>query len=182
MLGCSALLARECDTVIAGGGSILNEPYTFAGLSKGGFVSKTGNCRTFQDTADGYCRGEGVSVVVLKRLEDAVANNDRILAVISAAARNHSALASSITHPHSGTQQKLMNRVIQQANMTADQVNFVEMHGTATQAGDVAEMDSVMNTVGKQRTGSNPLFLGAVKANIGHGEAVSIPHRLILQR
>ena len=75
-LACSALLARSCDTAVAGGGSILAAPRDFAGLSKGGFLSPTGNCKTFQDSADGYCRGEGVGIVVLKRLEDAVAEND----------------------------------------------------------------------------------------------------------
>lgn len=75
-LACSALLARDCDTALAGGGSILAAPQEFAGLSKGGFLSPTGNCKPFQDSADGYCRGEGVGVVVLKRLEDAIAGND----------------------------------------------------------------------------------------------------------
>ncbi len=75
-LACSALLARDCDTAVAGGGSILAAPPAFAGLSKGGFLSPTGNCKTFQDSADGYCRGEGIGVVVLKRLEDAIAGND----------------------------------------------------------------------------------------------------------
>ena len=75
-LACSALLARNCDTAVAGGGSILAAPQDFAGLSKGGFLSPTGNCKTFQDSADGYCRAEGVGIVVLKRLEDAIAAND----------------------------------------------------------------------------------------------------------
>lgn len=75
-LACTALLARNCDTAVAGGGSILAAPQFFSGLSKGGFLSPTGNCKTFQDSADGYCRGEGIGVVVLKRLEDAIADND----------------------------------------------------------------------------------------------------------
>ena len=75
-LACSALIARDCDTTVAGRGSILAAPRDFAGLSKGDFLSATGNCKTFHDSADGYCRTEGVGVVVLKRLEDALAEND----------------------------------------------------------------------------------------------------------
>ena len=75
-LACSALLSRNCDTAVAGGGSILAAPREYIGLSKGSFLSSTGNCKTFQDNADGYCRGEGVGIVVLKRLEDAIAEND----------------------------------------------------------------------------------------------------------
>ena len=75
-LACSALLARDCDTAVAGGGSILAAPHDFSGLSKGGFLSPTGSCKTFHDSADGYCRGEGTGVVVLKRLEDAMAEKD----------------------------------------------------------------------------------------------------------
>lgn len=75
-MACSALQSRNCDTAVAGGGSILASPRAYAGLSKGGFLSPTGGCKTFHDSADGYCRGEGIGVVVLKRLEDAIAEND----------------------------------------------------------------------------------------------------------
>ena len=173
LLACSALIARECDTALAGGGSLLSAPEMYAGLSKGGFLSTTGACRTFNDNADGYCRGEGVGVVVLKRLEDAVADNDNIQAVIRGAARTYSADAISITQPHVETQEKLFKKVLQQASVIPSDVGFIEMHGTATQAGDTVEMTSVTNVFGKGRAVDNPLFVGAVKANVGHGEAVS---------
>lgn len=173
LLACDHLIARDCDTALAGGGSILNSPAIFSGLSKGGFLSTTGSCKTFREDADGYCRGEGVGVLVLKRLEDAIADNDNIHGVITAAARNYSAEASSITHPHSGTQERLYKRVLQQAAIDAQEISYVEMHGTATQAGDKSEMTSVSNVFGKDRTKENPLYVGAVKASVGHGEAVS---------
>ena len=75
-MACSALLDRSCDTAVAGGGSILAAPLEYAGLSKGGFLSPSGGCKTFQEGADGYCRGEGIGIVVLKRLEDAIAGHD----------------------------------------------------------------------------------------------------------
>jgi acyl transferase domain-containing protein len=172
-LACSALLARECDTALAGGGSILDSPAPFAGLSRGGFLSPEKGCETFHDDADGYVRGEGVGVVVLKRLEDAVADNDNILGVVRGSARNYSKGASSITHPSSEAQQRLYRQILNQNAIDPASVSYVEMHGTGTQAGDFTEMSSVLSTFGQYRSKDNPLVVGAVKANIGHGEAVS---------
>ena len=173
-LACSALIARECDTAVAGGGNILNSPETYSGLSRGGFLSTTGACKTFRHDADGYCRGEGVAVVILKRLEDAFAENDTIHAVIRGFAKNHSAWAESITHPHPETQQRLHAKLLRRSSVKPHEISYVEMHGTATQVGDVAEMTSVTNVLAQGRLSDNPLYLGAVKANIGHGEAVGL--------
>ena len=173
-LACSALIARECDTAVAGGGSLLTAPEMYAGLSRGGFLSTTGGCRTYNNNADGYCRGEGVGVVVLKRLEDAIADNDNIQAVIKGAARSYSADAVSITQPHGETQEKLFKNILRQTSVLPEEVGFVEMHGTATQAGDTVEMTSVVNVFGEKRSPNNPLVVGAVKASVGHGEAVNI--------
>ncbi|KAL2831415.1 hypothetical protein BDW59DRAFT_157843 [Aspergillus cavernicola] len=172
-LACSALLSRECDTAMAGGVNSITSPEPYSGLSKGGFLSPTGACKTFQDAADGYCRGEAVGVVILKRLEDAIHDNDNVLAVIRGHGRNHSALASSITHPHADTQVRLYNDVLQKAGMQAQEIGFVEMHGTGTQAGDAVEMTSVLEVFGRNRTKTNPLIVGAVKANMGHTEAAA---------
>jgi acyl transferase domain-containing protein len=172
-LACSALAARECDTALAGGGSILNSPAPFAGLSRGGFLSAERGCETFHDDADGYVRGEGVGVVIIKRLEDALADNDNILGVIAGAARNYSSDASSISHPSTDAQQRLYRQVLEQSGTDPKSVGYVELHGTGTQAGDFAEVSSVLGTFGEGRTRDSPLVLGAVKANIGHGEAVS---------
>ncbi len=173
MLACNDLIARNCDTALAGGGSMLTSPGPYAGLSRANFLSTTGGCKTFADSADGYCRGEGVGVVVLKRLEDAVSDNDNILAVVRGAARNYSASATSITHPSVEAQQSLYRSLLQKACVEPDEVGFVEMHGTATQAGDFAEMTSVTGIFGKGRSKSNPLVVGALKANVGHGEAAA---------
>lgn len=178
-LACSALIARECDTALAGGGSILAAPAIYAGLSRGGFLSRTGGCKTFRDDADGYCRGEGVGVVVLKRLEDAIADNDNIQAVISSSARTYSANALSITQPHAETQEKLYKRVLQQACVDPNNIGYIEMHGTGTQWGDLTEIQSVASVFGEGRTKDNPLVVGAVKANVGHGEAVGIPSEML---
>lgn len=171
-LACSALIARECDMALAGGGSLLLSPAPFSGLSRGGFLSSHGGCQTFHDDADGYVRGEGVGVVVLKRLEDAQADNDNILGVIKGFGRNYSSDATSITHPSATAQQQLYRTVLQRSSTDPASVAYIEMHGTGTQAGDATEMSSVLSTFAKNRTPDNPLVVGAVKANIGHGEAV----------
>ncbi|KAL8757001.1 MAG: hypothetical protein Q9199_002543 [Rusavskia elegans] len=175
-LAVTSLRARDCDTAVTGGMNILTNPDIFSGLSKGQFLSKTGNCQTFDNNADGYCRGEGVATVILKRLEDAKADKDNILGVILESATNHSADAVSITHPHAPTQEYLYKELLNRSGLDANDVSYVEMHGTGTQAGDKTEMESVTNVFAsrkRQRRSDQPLHLGAVKANIGHGEAAS---------
>jgi naphtho-gamma-pyrone polyketide synthase len=172
-LACNTLLAGDIDTAVAGGANILTASDLFAGLSRGGFLSPTGGCKTFDDAADGYCRGDAVGTVVLKRLEDAIADNDNVLAVIKAVATNHSARAISITHPHSETQQELFQTVLRTSNLTPNDIDVVELHGTGTQAGDFTEFSSVMGVFGHNRPRDKSLYVGTVKPNIGHGEAAS---------
>ncbi|KAH7374244.1 PKS16 protein [Cadophora sp. MPI-SDFR-AT-0126] len=171
-LACSALQARECNMAVAGGSNILTGCNMYAGLSRGSFLSPTGSCKTFDASADGYCRGEGVGVIILKRLEDAVANRDNILAVVKAVATNHSAQAVSITHPHVETQAKLFREVLIQASVEPEDIDYVELHGTGTQAGDAAESKSMMSVLAKTPR-SRPLTIGSIKPNIGHGEAAA---------
>ncbi|KAH9230450.1 hypothetical protein K456DRAFT_1773694 [Colletotrichum gloeosporioides 23] len=170
-LACASLLGRDCDMALAGGANVMTGPNLWAGLSRAGFVSPTGSCKTFDETADGYCRGEGVGIIVLKRLEDAIQAGDNIQGIIRGIATNHSANALSITQPHGPTQKKLYNQVLRKANLTPDQIQYVEMHGTGTQAGDVTEMNSVVSTFASGREPTNPLYVGGIKANVGHGEA-----------
>ncbi|SPQ22247.1 190496d0-b581-4049-948e-f857bac8ae96 [Thermothielavioides terrestris] len=175
-VACTALWARDCDTAIVGGLSCMTNPDIFAGLSKGQFLSKNGPCSTFDDAADGYCRGDGCASVVVKRLDDALADKDRILGVILGTATNHSADAISITHPHGPTQSALSTAILEEAGVDPLDVDYVEMHGTGTQAGDGTEMLSVTNVFApadRKRRADRPLYLGAVKANVGHGEAAS---------
>ncbi|KAL2818236.1 hypothetical protein BDW59DRAFT_175214 [Aspergillus cavernicola] len=175
-LGCTSLWSGDCDTAVAGGLSVLTSPDLFAGLSRGQFLSQTGSCKTFDNAADGYCRADGVGTVVIKRLCDAELDNDNILAVILGAATNHSAQAISITHPHAGTQSNLYRDILQQSGVDPFDVGYIEMHGTGTQAGDGTEMRSVTDVFAPARPArpaNNPLYVGAIKANIGHGEASS---------
>lgn len=150
-------------------------PNLYAGLIRGEFLSPTGSSKTFDESADGYHRGDAIGVVVLKRLSDAIATGDNIKGVIRGVGTNHSAYASSITLPHSQYQKDLLKMVLQEAALSPQAISYVEMHGTATQAGDEIEIDSVASTFGVNRAASNPLYIGAVKANVGHGEGLGSP-------
>ncbi|KAI9717250.1 MAG: Type I Iterative PKS [Chrysothrix sp. TS-e1954] len=181
-LACTSLWAGDCDTACAGGLNILTNPDIFSGLSKGQFLSPSGSCKTYDNDADGYCRGDGVGSVVLKRYSDAISDRDNILGCILGAATNHSAEAVSITHPHAGAQEYLYNKILTDAGVDAHEISYVEMHGTGTQAGDGIEMTSVTNVFAprsRQRRANERLYLGAVKANIGHGEASSGVNSLV---
>lgn len=157
--------------------NVLTNSDAFAGLSHGHFLTKTPNaCKTWDSEADGYCRADAVASLVIKRLEDAEADNDNILGVVLSGATNHSANAISITHPHAGHQAYLGRLVLNRAGVDPLDVGYVEMHGTGTQAGDAAEIESVTEVFapkagGKRRSPKNPLYIGAVKANVGHSEA-----------
>ena len=175
-LACTSLQAGECDTAFTGGANVLTNPDIFSGLSRGHFLSKTGSCKTFDNDADGYCRGDGVATVILKRLDDALTDKDPILGIIRGTATNHSAEAISITHPHVGAQEFLFSKVLQDCGVDPHEISYVEMHGTGTQAGDGVEMESVSNVFAPrngQRGTDKPLYVGAIKANIGHGESVA---------
>lgn len=172
-LACQQLQARECDMAVAGGSTVMSSPHTFSALSRAGVLSTTGNCKTYRDDADGYCRGDFSGCVVLKRLEDAVAANDNVLAVIAASGRNHAGNAPSITTSDAGAQERLFRQVLRKAQVTPEEVAYVEMHGTGTQVGDLAEMTAVANTFKRAKGDKTPLRVGAVKANIGHTEAAA---------
>ena len=181
-LACTSLWAGDCDTACAGGLNVLTNPDIFSGLSKGQFLSKSGSCKTYDNDADGYCRGDGCASVILKRYEDAVRDKDHILGSILATGTNHSAEAVSITHPHAGAQEFLYKKILADAGVDAHDVGYVEMHGTGTQAGDGIEMTSVTNAFAPPNRRRNPdqiLNLGAIKANIGHGEASSGVNALV---
>lgn len=174
---CTSLWSGDTDTVVAGGMNVLTNSDAFAGLFNGHFLSQTPNaCKTWDCEADGYCRGDGVGSIVMKRLEDAETDNDNILGIIRASATNHSAEAISITHPHAGHQAFLYRQVLSRAGIDPLDVNYVELHGTGTQAGDAEEIKGITDVfapIKSRRHSRQPLHIGAVKSNVGHGEAAA---------
>ncbi|RYP53057.1 hypothetical protein DL769_010571 [Monosporascus sp. CRB-8-3] len=175
-VACTSLRAKECDTAVVGGLSCMTNSDIFSGLSRGQFLSKENNCNTFDNDADGYCRADACASVIVKRLDDALADKDNILAVVLDTQTNHSADAISITHPHGPTQSLLSSAILDESGVDPHDVDYVEMHGTGTQAGDSTEMISVTDIfapANRHRPADRPLYLGSVKSNLGHGEAAS---------
>jgi acyl transferase domain-containing protein/acyl carrier protein len=169
---CNALQMGECSSAIAGGVNIMSTATNFLDLGKAGFLSPTGQCKPFDAAADGYCRSEGVGLIVLKRLSQAVANGDNILAVLPGIATNQGGLSSSLTVPHAPSQVTLYKRVLEQAGMSPAQVTYVETHGTGTQAGDPLEMASIRQVFGGNKRHTQ-LNIGSIKANLGHCETAA---------
>ena len=172
-LACQSLRAGESDVAMAGGVSLMLTPELMITLSKVGFMSPSGRCRTFDAAADGFVRGEGCGVVVLKRLGDAIADQDRVLAVIRGSAVNQDGHSTVLSAPNGLAQQALIQDALANAQVGAERVGFVEAHGTATPLGDPIEVEALAATVGQPRPDGSRCYLGSAKANIGHLEAAA---------
>ncbi|MCX7120799.1 MAG: AMP-binding protein [Gammaproteobacteria bacterium] len=168
-----ALQAGDCDAAIAGGINFMLEPDVSIGLTKGGFLSPEGRCKTFDAQANGYVRSEGCGLVLLKRYEDAVDAGDKILGVIVGSAINQDGASNGITAPSGMSQIHCYQAALRHAGIAADNINYIEAHGTGTQLGDAIEMKSIQFVYDQNRAAENPLFVGAVKSSIGHCEAAS---------
>jgi acyl transferase domain-containing protein/SAM-dependent methyltransferase len=168
-LACQSLRARECRLAIAGGVNALLSPENFVGLTQAKALSPSGRCRTFSEEADGYVRGEGAAVVVLKDLDDAVRDGDRIHAVIRGSAVNQDGRTNGITAPNPAAQQAVIERALACAGIAADTISYVEAHGTGTKLGDPIEVEAL--ALAHRR--SSQCALGSVKTNLGHLEAAA---------
>ena len=169
---CRAICSGECSRAIAGGTNMITSPFDYQNLHAAGFLSPSGPCKPFDAGADGYCRGEGVGVIVLKRLEDALKENDNILGVIVGSAANQNYNLSHITVPHSGSQIDLYRKVMSAAGVDPKSVSYVEAHGTGTGVGDPVECHSIREAFAGASRETN-LHFGSIKGNIGHTEATA---------
>ena len=169
-LACQSLRLRESDVALAGGVHLSLSPFSAIALSKWSALSPTGRCKTFDATADGFVRGEGCGVVVLKRLADAQRDGDRILSVVRGSAVNQDGRSNGMTAPNALAQRDVITTALRQADVTADSVSYVETHGTGTILGDPIEFEALAATYGR---GEGSCALGAVKTNIGHTEAAA---------
>ncbi|KAI1082132.1 polyketide synthase [Whalleya microplaca] len=168
-----SILAGDCRAALVGAANTMTSPNMYLGLDRAHFLSPSGQCKAFDTSADGYCRAEGCGVFIIKKLSDALAEGDRVHAVIKAVEINQSGTTHSITHPHVPTQETLFKKMFRDASINPHDVSVVEMHGTGTQAGDPNEVESVRRVLCKDRSAQNLLHLTSIKANIGHAEAVS---------
>jgi acyl transferase domain-containing protein/acyl carrier protein len=169
-LACQSLRARECDTALAGGVQLILSPEVTLFLCRARALSPDGRCKAFDAAADGYGRGEGCGVVVLKRLSDALAAGDDVRAVVLGSAINHNGPSSGLTVPSGPAQQALLRRALATARLEPDALDYVEAHGTGTALGDPIEVQSLE---GVFRGADHRLLIGSVKTNIGHLEAAA---------
>ena len=171
-LACRSLRDRSTDVALAGGVNLLLAPYNTLCFSRSGMMASDGHCKTFDAAADGYVRGEGCGVVVLRRLADAVAAGDPIWGVIRASAVNQDGASAGLTVPNGEAQRSLIQRTLSQAQLEGDQIDVLEAHGTGTSLGDPIELKALAPIYArKQRTA--PLQIGSVKTNLGHLEAAA---------
>jgi acyl transferase domain-containing protein/acyl carrier protein len=170
---CQALRFGECDLALAGGANVLVSPGTMITFSRAHMLAPDGRCKTFDAAADGYVRGEGCGVVVVKRLEDAIRDGDRIRAVIRGSAVNQDGASGGLTVPNGVAQQRVITEALQRAGVAAGNVGYLEAHGTGTSLGDPIEVQAAAAVLGAGRDADQPLLIGSVKTNIGHLEAAA---------
>jgi acyl transferase domain-containing protein/acyl carrier protein len=172
-LACQSLRNAECAVALAGGVNAILTPDTHVMLSRGRMVAPDGRCKTFDAAADGYGRGEGCGVVVLKRLSDAQAAGDRILAVVRGSAINQDGRSSGLTAPNGPAQEAVVRDALSRASVNPADVMYVEAHGTGTPLGDPIEVQALASVLGAGRDPADPVSIGSVKTNIGHLEAAA---------
>ncbi|MFJ8754508.1 SDR family NAD(P)-dependent oxidoreductase [Streptomyces sp. NPDC102441] len=169
---CEVLRSGRSRMAFAGGIGLLLDPHPYVGFAKASMLSPTGRCRAFSAAADGFVRAEGGGLVLLKPLADAVADGDRVHAVIRASGINSDGRTQGLALPSSEVQEELLRTLYRDAGVSADELVYFEAHGTGTQAGDRAECQAVGRALATART-RGPLPIGSVKSNLGHLEAAS---------
>jgi len=170
-LAAQSLRSRECDLALSGGVNLMIRPEVNVAFSKARLLSS--RCRTFDAAGDGYVRGEGCGVIVLRRLSDALRNGDRVIALIRGSAVNQDGPSGALVVPNGVSQETVIRKALDNAGLTPADVDYVEAHGTGTSLGDPIEVGALGRVFGPGRTSDQPLILGSVKTNIGHTESAA---------
>jgi acyl transferase domain-containing protein/SAM-dependent methyltransferase len=172
-LACQSLRARECRFALAGGVNVILVPEITINFCRARMLAPDGRCKAFDASADGYVRSEGCGVLVLKRLSDALADGDRIHALIKGSAINQDGRSSGLTVPNGPAQEAVVREAVRQAGLAPADVQYVEAHGTGTSLGDPIEMQALGAALGGGRPAESPLIVGSAKTNLGHLEAAA---------
>ena len=172
-LACQGLRNQECRLALAGGVNVILSPEVFSALSRARMLAADGKCKSFDAAADGFVRGEGCGVVVLKRVEDALADGDRILALIRGSAVNQDGPSSGLTAPNGPSQESVIRDALTNAAVRPPEVSYIEAHGTGTSLGDPIEAQALGAVFGPGRETTTPLLIGSLKTNVGHLEAAA---------
>ncbi|MGW4365664.1 type I polyketide synthase [Nocardia takedensis] len=172
-LACRALADGDCEVALAGGVNVMLQPETFVLMCKGGFLAADGRCKSFDAAADGYGRGEGAGMVVLKNLDAAVRDGDRIYAVVKATGSNQDGRTTAITVPNADSQESLARSVCTRSGLAPESITYVEAHGTGTLVGDPVELRALGRVFGAASGRAESLGVGSVKSTLGHTEAAA---------
>lgn len=172
-LACQSLRLGECNLALAGGVNLMLTPDITIGLSNLGALAPDGRCKAFDARADGYVRGEGCGMVVLKRLDDALQDGDPIVAVLRGSAVNHDGRSNGLTAPNGAAQEAVIRQALRNAQVVPTALHYVETHGTGTPLGDPIEITALSNVLCRDRPAESPLYIGSVKTNVGHLEAAA---------
>jgi 3-oxoacyl-(acyl-carrier-protein) synthase len=172
-LGCQSLRVHECDLALVGGVNLIIDPETIVSLCDGQMLSPNGRCKTFDAGANGYGRGEGCGMLLLKRLSDAKRDSDQIFAIIRGSAINQDGASGNLTVPNGVSQKKLIQKALEFSKVLPGDVDYFEAHGTGTPLGDPIEINAISNVMSGKRIADHPLLIGTVKTNIGHLEAAA---------
>lgn len=172
-LACQSLRNQECDLAITGGVNLTLSPETSIDFSRNRMLSPDGKCKAFSAEANGFGRGEGCGLIVLKRLSDVDEKQDRVLAIIRGSAVNQDGASSGLTAPNGPSQQRVIRDALKNAQLQPEKIDYIEAHGTGTNLGDPIEIGALAEVFSSTRTPDHPLYIGSVKTNVGHMEGAA---------
>lgn len=170
---CQDLWRGDCEMAIVGGSNVMLRPEYPMGMCKGHFLSRDGECKSFDERGDGYGRGEGAAAVLVKPLDRALANGDNVLATVLGTGANQDGHTPGISMPSGPAQRALIEQVCKKYSIDPSTIRYVECHGTGTAIGDPTEASAIGSIYGQASKGKSPVVIGSIKSNIGHLEAAA---------